>query len=577
MNKFFQNKYAMTEEGAKDLKTSVIWSIFMYISYMLPMFFSFYFLSEYMNYLFDGGQKPDIHMLYMILIGIGILLVIYFIAYIQYGSTYTKTYEESSKTRISLAEKLRQLPLSFFAKKDVSDLSATIMEDVTQIETLFSHAVPQLYSSIFVLLLMTLMIAFYNWKMALAIFWVIPISALIFYLSRSFQKKSHKKLYNDRRVIGDKVQEGVDSAQEIKSYNQEGAYFKSLNRLLDHHESLMIKSELLIGAFINISQAFLRLGLPSVILYGGYLFTSDKISIFTYIVFIIIAARIYEPVFEALNNFAMLLFLEVRINRMREMQQMPIQQGTKELTPDGYDITFNDVSFSYEKGQQTIQNISLTAKQGEITALVGPSGGGKSTVTKLSARFWDVDSGNITMGGVDIASIDPETLLRKYSIVFQDVTLFNDTILENIRLGKKGATDEEVMEAAKLAQCDEFINELKEGYHTVIGENGEKLSGGERQRISIARAILKDAPIILLDEATASLDAENETRIQKALGALIKNKTVIIIAHRMRTVMHADKIVVIKDGSVAETGAPKELLDQKGLFASMVDTQYNIG
>lgn len=387
--------------------------------------------------------------------------------------------------------------------------------------------------------------------------------------------RDHATVYKQKRVITDQIQDGMDMVQEIKSYNKETDYLQELNADLDSYEKQLTKGELVGGSLINLSHFMLKLGFPSVIFAGAFLLASGTINLFTYLVFLIIVGRIYDPFIETMNNFAMLLFLKVRINRMKEMDNMPRQNGRKKFTPQNYDIEFSNVDFSYEEGQQTLQNVSFTAKQGEVTALVGPSGGGKSTSAKLSARFWDIAGGKITLGGEDISQIEPETLLKNYAIVFQDVALFNDTVMENIRLGRKDATDDEVKRVAQLAQCDEFIKGLPDGYNTLIGENGERLSGGERQRISIARALLKDAPIVLLDEATASLDVENETKIQAGISELIKNKTVLIIAHRMRTVANAHKIVVLKDGKVAETGSPSELIKQNGEFTKMVKRQKN--
>lgn len=577
MIKYFQKKYAMSEKGAKDLIHSIIWTIVMDISFMLPVILGFKFLDEYMSLLLNSSNNQGNSILYYVIMSVAFFLVMFVIAYFQYDSTYTKIYEESARRRVSLAETLRKLPLAFFGKKDIADLSSTIMEDATQIEQQFSHAVPQIYAAVLTVLIIGVMMFFYNWMLSLAVFWVVPVAILVFYLSRKLQKRMQTKFYNVKRDISDNIQEGLDSVHEIKSYNREDAFSKALNTKLDNYEKFLIKGELLIGAFINLSYVILKLGLPSVILVGAYLLSTGSVNIFTYLVFLVVTARIYNPIMDALNNFALLMFLNVRINRMKEMDEMPRQEGKTEFHPKNYDIEFNNVDFSYQDGVQTLQNVSFTAKQGDVTALVGPSGGGKSTVARLSARFWDIDKGIITLGEEDISLVDPETLLNNFSIVFQDVTLFNSSVMDNIRLGKKDATDEEVMKAAQLAQCDEFVKKLPQGYDTLIGENGERLSGGERQRISIARAILKDAPIILLDEATASLDAENESKIQKALSELIKNKTVLIIAHRMRTVSGADKIVVIKDGAIAETGTPLELKEKQGIFSSMLKAQYQSG
>ncbi len=574
MRKYFQNKFAMSEKGAKNLAVSIVWSAIMDISFMIPVIFSFQFFEGYLNSLLNNSDSPGSSVLYYMIMAVAALLVMFVIAYFQYDSTYTRIYEESAHRRISLAETLRKLPLAFFGKKDIVDLSATIMEDATQLEQQFSHAVPQIFAAAVTILIMGIMMFIYNWQLSLAVFWVVPVALLVFYLSRKFQNKMHTQLYHVKRDISDNIQEGVDSIHEIKSYSREEDYLNTLNAKLDNYEKSLIKGELLLGALINFSYVILKLGLPSVILAGAYFLANGSVSIFTYFVFLIVTARIYNPIMDAMNNLALLLFLGVRISRMKEMDAMPRQEGVSEFHPKDYDIEFNNVGFSYIEGVQTLRNVSFTAKQGDVTALVGPSGGGKSTVAKLSARFWDINKGVITLGGEDISQIDPEALLNYYSIVFQDVTLFNSSVMDNIRLGKKDASDEEVMRAARLAQCDHFVKKLPQGYDALIGENGEKLSGGERQRISIARAILKDAPIILLDEATASLDAENESKIQSALSELIKNKTVLIIAHRMRTVSGADKIVVIKDGSIAEMGTPLDLEKKQGFFSLMLKAQY---
>ncbi len=574
MRKYFQNKFAMSEKGAKNLIVSIVWSAIMDISFMIPVIFGFQFLDGYLNTLFNASNNPGNSVLYYVIMAVAALLVMFVIAYFQYDSTYTRIYEESARKRISLAETLRKLPLAFFGKKDIADLSATIMEDAAQIEQLFSHAVPQIFAAAVTIVIMGVMMFIYNWQLSLAVFWVIPVALLVFYLSRKFQNRSHTKIYHIKRDISDNIQEGLDSVHEIKSYNREDNYANTLSTKLDNYEKFLIGSELMLGALINFAHVLLKLGLPSVILAGAYLLVNGTVSIFAYLVFLVVTARIYNPIMEVLENLALLLYLNVRIKRMKEMDAMPRQEGKTEFHPKNYDIAFYNVDFSYIDGVQTLKNVSFTAKQGDVTALVGPSGGGKSTVAKLSARFWDIDKGTITLGGEDISRVDPETLLNYYSIVFQDVTLFNSSVMDNIRLGKKDATDEEVMRAARLAQCDEFVQKLSQGYDTLIGENGEKLSGGERQRISIARAMLKDAPIILLDEATASLDAENESKIQSALSKLIKNKTVLIIAHRMRTVSGADKIVVIKDGEIAETGTPLELKEKQGIFSLMLRTQF---
>jgi ATP-binding cassette subfamily B protein len=571
LNTYFQNKYALSEKGAKDLKIAVIWTILLEFSFMVPVVMGFAFLDEKISLL---SQFESRSILYYLVMAALAFVFMFLVANFQYHSCYTKIYEESAKRRINLAETLRKLPLAFFGKKDLADLSSTIMEDATQIETLFSHAVPQLYASIITIGLMAVMLFFYQWQMSIALFWVVPVAGLVFYLSRRYQTSVHSKHYQDKREISDKIQEGLDLAQEIKSYNREQDFIGELNSMLDQLEKAMIKGELLIGAVINLSYILLKLALPSVMIYGIYLLTQGKIEVFTYFVFIIISARIFNPITEVMNNIALLLYLNVRIKRMKEMDQMPRQGGITTFNPKNFDLVFKQVDFSYQSEVKTLSQVNFTARQGEVTALVGPSGGGKSTIAKLAARFWDIDGGKVMLGGVDISKIDPEVLLGHYAIVFQDVTLFNSSIMENIRLGKKDASDSQVIAAARLAQCDEFVEKLAGGYDSLIGENGEKLSGGERQRISIARAILKDAPIILLDEATALLDAENESKIQQALGELVRNKTVLIIAHRMRTVLGADQIIVVKDGKIVETGRPEVLRQEGGIFSTMLEAQF---
>lgn len=572
---YFQDKYALSKEGAKDFIQAVLWTTLLNLSFMAPLMFGAVLIRDIVASIYDPSQILEISLYRNGLPLVLSFIVMFVVAHKQYEASFTRIYKESAKRRISLAEKLRKLPLAFFGKKDIADLSSTIMEDATQIEQLFSHAVPQIYAAITTVIVMGLMLFAYHWKMALAIFWVVPLSLAVFYISNKFQSRVHTDMYESKREIADQVQEVIELAQEIKSYNREKYFSKLLNRMLEKQEKSMIKGELLVGACVNLSYVFLKLGLPSVILLGAYFISTNELSVFGYIMFLLVASRIYNPLMELMDNFAALLFLKVRIERMKEMEKMPYQEGTKDFSPKHYDIEFENVIFSYDDGTEVIKDVSFTAKQGEVTALVGPSGGGKSTLAKLAARFWDIQGGVITLGGRDISKVDSETLLENFSIVFQDVTLFNNSVLENIRLGRKNATDEEVIRAAKQARCHEFVDGLPEGYGTVIGENGEKLSGGERQRISIARAILKDAPIVLLDEATASLDAENETKVQAALSELIKKKTVLVIAHRMRTVLGADKIVVIRDGKIEEEDHPEILSKKEGTFSTMLKLQYS--
>lgn len=573
MYKILERRLALTTKGAKSFCKGVFFSTLLDVAFMLPAVFVFLFLEDYLRSVFNPGFTTNNSWWYYVLLSAAFLIIMYIIAVFQYRNTFTTVYEESANRRISLAEKLRKLPLAFFGEKNLSDLTATIMDDSTELEHTFSHAVPQLFASIISLVIIAIGLFLYNWQLSLALLWVVPFAFAVVLIAKKKLHKENQLQYDRKRDVSENIQEGIDTIQEIKSYNQEAAYMKKLSQSIDLYEKQQTKGELLAGTFVNSSQSFLKLGLASVIIVGAGLLASGTISLFMYLVFMMVASRIYNPINEVLSNLAALFYLDIRINRMNEMESLPVQQGKTGFLPDNYDVTFDNVSFAYESGKQVLQGVSFTAKQGEITALVGPSGGGKSTAAKLAARFWDVNSGKILLGNQNIGEIEPETLLKNYSVVFQDVVLFNASVMDNIRIGRRDATDDEVIRVARLAQCDDFISAMPDGYKTVIGENGETLSGGERQRISIARALLKDAPIVLLDEATASLDVENETKIQAGISELVRNKTVLIIAHRMRTVANADKIVVLVNGKVAETGSPKELKKKNGIFAHMVNRQ----
>ena len=573
MIEVIKRRFALSTKGAKDFCKGVFFTTLLDIVLMLPAVFVFLFLEEYLRPVFQPSVSVTHGILYYSILGIIFMIVMYIFAVLQYRSTYTTVYDESANRRISLAEKLRKLPLAFFGEKNLSDLTATIMDDCTDLEHTFSHAVPQLFASIISILLITVGMAFYNWQLTIALFWVVPLAAAILLFSKKEIQKSNESNYLNKRMVTEHIQEGLDTIQEIKSYNQERDYLEKLDASIDTYEKVLTRNELVLGILVNGSQSVLKLGLASVIIVGANLLASGTIDLFTYLIFMVIGSRVYAPISEVMNNIAALFYLDVRISRMNEMEALPVQHGTTDFTPKGYDIEFQQVDFAYEQGKQILKNLSFTARQGEKTALVGPSGSGKSTAARLAARFWDIQSGKITLGGQDISRIDPETLLTNYSVVFQEVVLFNASIMDNIRIGKRDATDEEVRRVARLAQCDEFVTKMPQGYQTIIGENGDTLSGGERQRISIARALLKDAPIVLLDEATASLDVENETKIQAGISELVRNKTVLIIAHRMRTVANADKIVVLENGSVAEMGTPEELKKKNGIFARMVNRQ----
>lgn len=545
---FYKTRFALTQQGAKDFNKAVWTTVLQHISFMLPMILVFLFLEEYLRPVLNPSAGLTHGISYYLIMSFGFIVVMYLLSLVQYNAAYTKIYAESANRRISLAEKLRKLPLSFFGEKNLSDLTATIMEDATMLEQTFSHQVPQLFASLVSITLMATGLFFYNWQLSLALFWVVPIAALVMYLGKKRSTAVFKKSYHEKRNITEQIQEGLETIQEMKSYNIKDQYISKLDKDLTAYEKLLMRVELVPGAFMQFAQMILKVGFASVIILGTTLLMQQSIDLLTFFIFLLVASRIYAPIEEALIHFAILTFLDIRINRMKEMEAMPMQSGKTDFKIDNYDITFDNVHFSYEEGKKVLNGVSFTAKQGEVTALVGSSGGGKSTTAKLAARFWDIDSGKITLGGEDISQIDPEALMKHYSIVFQDVVLFNNSVKENIRIGKPDATDEEVQRVATLAQCDEFVSKLPEGYETAIGENGQRLSGGERQRISIARALLKDAPIVLLDEATASIDVENETKIQAGISELVKNKTVLIIAHRMRTVANANKIVTIKNG-----------------------------
>lgn len=570
---FLRRRFALSEKGARDFCRGVAWTTVFDIVLMLPAVFVFVFLDDTLRPLLGGTPSTGHGLAYYALLALAFMAVMYAVGVFQYRSTYTSVYDESANRRISLAEKLRRLPLAFFGEKNLSDLTATIMDDCTDLEHTFSHSVPQLFASLASIALIAVGMAFYCWQLAAALFWVVPVAMGILLLSNRSMRRSNTVNYKNKRAVTEVIQEGLDTIQEIKSYGQERRYTVKLDLAVDYYERVMTRGELMLGVLVNGSQSILKLGLATVVIAGAGLVAAGTVDVFTFLVFLVIGSRVYSPINEVLNNIAALSYLKIRINRMNEMERMPVQEGADVRINCNYDICFDNVNFSYETGKKVLNDVSFTARQGEITALIGPSGGGKSTAAKLAARFWDVNSGRITLGGVDISTIDPEALLRNFSVVFQDVVLFNASVIDNIRIGRRDATDEEVLRVARLACCDEFVSKLPDGYQTVIGENGQALSGGERQRISIARALLKNAPVVLLDEATASLDVENETLIQAGISELVKNKTVLIIAHRMRTIANADKILVLGNGKIIEQGTPGELKARGGYFARMLTLQ----
>ena len=568
----FKEVFALSDQGEKDLKKGILASAAANISLLFPAGLLLLSIRDLMMYI-EKNSAYNINILAYAGYSVVFSAIILITHRIQYDSTYFSAYSESADRRVALAEKLRKLPLSFFGKKDLSELTITIMGDCTDLEHTFSHSVPQLFGSLISVTLVGIGLFVVNWKMALSAVFVFPIAIMITVGSKFLQDKMGKKKIEAKLAASDKVQEYLENIREIKSYNIEEKYLNDLDDSFFKIIKASLISELTTGNLIVSAQGILRLGFAAVTLTGIKLFLNGEIDFLVYLMYLFTISRLYDPLSVVLIQIGDIFNSLLTIKRMKDINDQKIQEGAKEFFCDNYDIVFENVEFAYNNNEKVLNGISFAAEQGQITVLAGESGGGKSTAVKLAARFWDVTNGKITLGGVDISTVDPEVLLEKFSIVFQDVVLFNGTILENIRIGKRGASDEEVYMAAKAAQCDEFIKRFPLGYNNVIGENGSTLSGGERQRISIARALLKDAPIILLDEATASLDVENETLIQSALGKLIKNKTVLLIAHRMRTAASADKIIILKDGKIAEQGSPKNLMKIKGMYYKMVELQ----
>lgn len=562
-----QKAIASSREGAVGLIKGVLACAFQNVAFMLPTSLLYFFVRDLMNRTANG--RTAFYVCGCIVCFALILVTTWF----QYNSTYFTTYKESGKRRLTLAERLRKLPLAFFGKRDLADLTRTIMADCEVLEKNCSHFIPGLFGSLISTVLIALGLFIFDWRMALAALWVIPVSIVILLGSYKVQDRVQKKTMAVKMTCADGIQEYIETLRDLKANNAEDVYLSGLSKKIKAVEKQTVSAELTNAAFVTSAGMVLKLGIASVALTGSVLLMRGSIDVLTLFMFLLVASRLYDPMQGALQNLAAVIAMRVNVDRMNEILEYPIQTGSECLTNQGYDIVFDHVGFSYNSGETVLKDVSFTAAQGQVTALVGPSGGGKTTVSRLAARFWDCQKGKITVGGMDISKIDPERLMSLYSVVFQDVTLFNNTIMENIRLGRKDADDEAVLRAAKLANCDEFAERLPDKWNTDIGENGCALSGGERQRISIARAFLKDAPIILLDEATASLDVENETLIQTALSRLIQNKTVVIIAHRMRTVAGADKIVVLSDGVVREQGSPAELYAQNGIYTHMVNLQ----
>jgi len=560
----------MSEQGAKNLQKSIFSHTILNLTKMFPPIIGFVFLFQYLGSLEGIPASVELTLVDYIVIILVMLLVMFFVARWDYVRLYDNVYNESANSRIDIANRLKKLPLSYFGKRDVSDLSATMMSDLNLYEQIFSHSVPHIYATSISTVIISVMILAYNWQLGLAALWVIPVSLLLFSLSKKKQRNDVNAYVKTSRDMLDGLQEQIDQIQEIKSYNLEERTLNEFYHKMDGNTRNKVKMELSAGIATALAGMLMKLGIVSVAIVGANMLIAGQINILVYIAYLILTASIYVPIEGILSFMAMIVTLDGVVARIKEIKTMPIQEGKQEMNPRDYSIDFKDVVFGYED-YTVINGVSFTAKQGEVTALIGASGSGKTTLTKLAARFWDIQQGKILLGGEDISQIDPETLLKNYAIVFQDVVLFNASIKDNIRIGKKGATDEEVTRVAKIARCDEFIDRMPDGIDTVIGENGERLSGGERQRISIARALLKDAPIILMDEATASLDVENESLIQEALSELIKEKTVIVIAHRMRTIRGADKIVLLHQGKIEAMGTDAELRVQSATYRKMLE------
>lgn len=563
---------ALTEQGAKSLRRGAAVCALANVVLMLPVGVFYLVTGEFLAHLEDPATPLPLLAPYLALI-VAVLAVVFATQYWQYHATYSVVYQESARKRIGLAERLRVLPLSFFGKRDLADLTSVVMKDTADQERLFSHTMPQLFGTGASTAIVAVMLLVFDWRLALASLWPVPVAVIVLLATTRLQTAATRKKNAAALVLADGIQEYLESNREVRALNRTDDFLARLNGNVDAFERAKLASELTTGTAVSSTQTLLRLGTVTTILAGTALVAAGQCDLLVFFCFMLVVTRLYDPINLILQSTAELIDMRESLARMRAIEQEPAQVGSVDFAPQGHDIVFEGVLFSYEDGAPVLDDVSFTAREGEVTALVGPSGSGKSTAAKLAARFWDVDAGHITVGGVDVAGVDPETLLTDYTEVFQDVVLFNGTVMENIRLGRREATDEEVLAAARAANCDEFVRKMAQGYDTPIGENGALLSGGERQRISIARAILKDAPIVLLDEATASLDVESESLVQEALSRLLVGKTVLVIAHRMSTVLGADHIVVLAEGRVAEEGTPAELLAADGLFARMASLQ----
>ena len=568
--KNFQRKYALTDQGVKNAKKGAFWTVIVNLVVMDGMGILYLLMYGLMGTLTDGAPLPGPALFLGLVIA---FVILSFVTHLQqYHATYGLVYNEVKSTRLSLAERLRKLPLGYFGKRDLADLTETLMGDVNRMEHVWSHVLGYLYGAYISTAIIAVCLLVYDWRLTIACLWGVPVAFALLFGTRKISARASERTKQAAIRVSDGIQEALENVREIRATNQEVRYLAGLNQKIDDHEKVTIQGELGTGIFVNAASVIMRLGVATTILVGASLILSGQIDFMLLFLFLLVITRVYAPFDQSLALIAELFVSQVSADRMNEIYNTPTAEGVERFQPKGHDIVFDHVGFAYDK-KKVLDGVNFTAREGEVTALVGPSGSGKSTCARLAARLWDVTEGTIRVGGVDISTVDPEALLTDYSMVFQDVVLFDDTVMENIRLGKRGATDEEVRAAAEAANCGEFIRRLPQGYDTPIGENGAKLSGGERQRISIARALLKNAPIVLLDEATASLDVENETKVQGALSRLLAGKTVLVIAHRMRTVAGADHIVVLENGHVAEQGTPAELMERGGLYRRMVELQ----
>ena len=569
-SKKFQRKYALTDQGVKNTKKGAFWTVIVNLVVMGGMGILYLLMYGLMGTLTDGAPLPGPALFLGLVIA---FVILSFVTHLQqYHATYGLVYNEVKSTRLSLAERLRKLPLGYFGKRDLADLTETLMGDVNRMEHVWSHVLGYLYGAYISTAIIAVCLLVYDWRLTIACLWGVPVAFGLLFGTRKISARASERTKQAAVRVSDGIQEALENVREIRATNQEARYLAGLNQKIDDHEKVTIQGELGTGIFVNAASVIMRLGVATTILAGASLILSGQIDFMLLFLFLLVITRVYAPFDQSLALIAELFVSQVSADRMNEIYDTPTAEGAEVFEPKGHDIVFDHVGFAYDK-KKVLDGVNFTAREGEVTALVGPSGSGKSTCARLAARLWDVTEGTIRVGGVDISTVDPEALLTDYSMVFQDVVLFDDTVMENIRLGKRGATDQEVRAAAEAANCGEFIRRLPQGYDTPIGENGAKLSGGERQRISIARALLKNAPIVLLDEATASLDVENETKVQGALSRLLAGKTVLVIAHRMRTVAGADHIVVLENGHVAEQGTPAELMERGGLYRRMVELQ----